>query len=255
MLPRYRRSKLIQIGINYWYFFASLFQVGWTITFSFELIPISLVMMLFILASLIGLLISEGTVKHRENSWQEYWFLEFPFEVLTGWIIAAFVVNINVLVVHLNASESIQLVTGIISLVSLFIVGIVMTCFPKEPTFVIPIVMAWATVRIHLDIIIIVCRIRNQLLLDFLILLRILTWNLFRNCYVHILTSLVTTNYSPSKAGINAELRSPADSICDSFSKNTIDGIKTAAMAASIIILLQIAVRISYHFTAHRRRN
>ena len=145
--PEYRSSALVQDGINYWYFFASLFQVGWTITFSFELIPLSLLMMIFILVSIIGLLISICHIKKVENTWKEYWLLKFPFELLCGWIISAFVVNINVLVVSFNASASTQVAFAISSLVCLYIVAVIVTCCQKDLTSVIPLVIVWATVR------------------------------------------------------------------------------------------------------------
>jgi len=104
-------------------------------------------MMLFVLVSIIGLLISQGKIiQHMEiYTWREYWFLKFPFEILCGWIIAAFAVNVNILVVFLNASAECQVIFAIILLVGLYAVGVAKSCI-KQATHIIPLVMAWATV-------------------------------------------------------------------------------------------------------------
>ena len=55
------------------------------------------------------------------------------------------------------------------------------------------------------------------------------------------------------KAGIFFELKTPNDSIVQYFEKATIKGVMTASIATSIIILLQVLVRLTYQITRQRQ--
>ena len=76
---------------------------------------------------------------------RDYWFLQFPFEIHFGWISAAFVLNLNIVAVDLNASSGTQL---ILAAVSLFILAFAaLACIGlKTPQFTLPWVVVWATV-------------------------------------------------------------------------------------------------------------
>ena len=57
------------------------------------------------------------------------------------------------------------------------------------------------------------------------------------------------------KAGIYSELRTAKESITSTFSNDTIEEVKTASFAVTILILLQIAVRMNYHCTSQRQHH
>jgi hypothetical protein len=76
----------------------------------------------------------------------DYWILQFPFEIHTGWICAAFALNLNILGVALGANAETQVVVAAISLVVLTVVALVCLGL-KRPQFTLPWVVVWATVR------------------------------------------------------------------------------------------------------------
>ena len=55
LLPRFRAMPMVQGGVS-WYNSVTAMQIGWTLAFAYEIIPLSLVFMLLIWVSLIGLL-------------------------------------------------------------------------------------------------------------------------------------------------------------------------------------------------------
>lgn len=192
MLPSFRSLSLIQGGVGYWYLAASLFQIGWTVAFSLEVIPLSLIFMLSILGSLLGLLYSQSRNDiEEESSITTYWLLKFPFQILTGWIIAASAVNVNVQVVASDLTASAQLAFGIVSLAVLHAIALSATFYDRDsPNYVIPSVLAWAT------------------------------------------------------GAVAAELNSPITLITDTFSTDTIGGVRYASLSVCVIILVQMAIRL-----------
>lgn len=80
LLPRFRGTDMVQKGVNYWYCAVCAFQIGWTFTFAYEIIPASLVCMLLLWASLISLLYSQYYAESDDTLW-EFWLLRFPFAV------------------------------------------------------------------------------------------------------------------------------------------------------------------------------
>ena len=70
-----------------------------------------------------------------------YRLLRFSFEFLCGWIISTFIVNISVLIVSYNASTSTQIAFAISSLDCFYIVAVIVTCYQKDITFMILLVI------------------------------------------------------------------------------------------------------------------
>ncbi len=151
LVPSFRGRPMVQQGVSYWYMLICFFQVGWTFAFAFEVIPLSLVFMLLLWISLMGLIISQYYVKldPRTSSCSsrgliEFWFLRFPFSVHGGWITAATALNISVVAVDSNASAATQLAVGIVSLAVLHAISVWHLFGYKRPNYTIPIVLIWA---------------------------------------------------------------------------------------------------------------
>ena len=147
LLPAYRNSTLVVKGVGYNYVAVCLAQVLWTIFFSAEQIVLSLVAMLSILVPLVFIL--NRTSNDRAQSTSLYWLLKFPFEIHAAWIMAASLVNFNVVFVALNLAPDIQLMIGWASLIILVCAAIYYT---YNERWVVPCVLAWASYAIKAEL-------------------------------------------------------------------------------------------------------
>lgn len=151
-VPSYRTNPLVVEGVDYNYIWVCLFQIAWTFAFGFERIGLSLVFMLGILFFLIRIyslqqktLIENNDVAFSRN----YWLLRFPFGIHLGWIIAATLVNTNVVLVAFGVSARLQFYAAMLSLVITLVVtagSLFNQADKKHPDVVIPLVLVWALV-------------------------------------------------------------------------------------------------------------
>jgi len=150
LLPRYRSHDLVVHGVGYNFVAASVAQILWTVFFSSEHVLLSLHAMIAILLFLVVIMVQLSKPDMRATSTGEYWLLKFPFEIHAGWIMAATLVNINVVLVAWKASSMVQLVAGWTSLVALAVAALYWT---MESRLVIPFVLAWASfaIKVALD--------------------------------------------------------------------------------------------------------
>jgi len=151
MLPKFRADPMLQDGISYWYASACAAQIGWTFSFAYEIIPLSLVFMLSIWISLITILYrqyytmkkSDGSVTSADNL-SEFWVLRFPFAIHAGWITAASALNVNVQVVSMDQPADVQLAVAIVSLAVLHAISVWVLFNIPRPNWTIACVLAWA---------------------------------------------------------------------------------------------------------------
>jgi hypothetical protein len=156
---RYRASEGFQqavSAIGWKYAYVVLMQVGWTLVFSQELLIGSLIMMILIWISLalcirsLSMLSTEPTgVSGICSRISYYGSAILPFAVHFGWISAASIVNINVVVVSQNASTMAQYVVGIIGLVVLVLFGLGMLYLQY---ITVPLVLAWALFGVYSEL-------------------------------------------------------------------------------------------------------
>jgi hypothetical protein len=143
---------MVQQGVGYWYVLVCVFQVAWTFSFAYEVIWLSLLFILLIWISLCALVYSQYYTE-SERFLVEFWFFRFPFAMHCGWLTAASVVNVNVVVVHRNAPANVQLAVGIISLAYLHAVSLwVLFGLKRNPNYTIAGVLAWANGWIYAEL-------------------------------------------------------------------------------------------------------
>jgi hypothetical protein len=136
LLPAFRGDPLVAaVGWNY--VLVCVAQIGWTISFSLEIIWLSLVCMLAILLFLVMIVRAQG-----DSDFRGYMLLKFPFSIHTGWILAASFVNVSVLLVSLEVSAQIQYY---VAMASLSIILVISGVFIFDITILL--VLAWASVR------------------------------------------------------------------------------------------------------------
>lgn len=142
-LPRFRAHPMVQDGLSYWYSAVTATQIGWTITFAYEIIPASLAFMITIWISLIAILYKQYYTQ-SDGSILEFWVLRFPFQIHAGWITAASALNVNVQVVSMNQPAEVQLAVAIVSLAVLHAISVWVTFHIPRPQWTISCVLCWA---------------------------------------------------------------------------------------------------------------
>jgi len=139
LLPSYRDSGVVN-SIGYWWMGACIAQVVWTPVFAQEIIWLSLVCMLSILVCLVGVAYQ---VYHTDSTIGEYWLLAAPFALHLGWIVAASIVNCNVVVVAYYTAPVTRLATAVVSLAVASAAG-VFACTLTKPNCFVSGVLSWA---------------------------------------------------------------------------------------------------------------
>eukprot|EP00980_Cylindrotheca_fusiformis_P021299 scaffold8206_cov135-Cylindrotheca_fusiformis.AAC.5 len=140
MFPAYRSKELVLHGVGWYYVYACAAQISWTVFFSMEQIALSTIAMVCILIPLFMILTK--TSKIPSESVGSYWLLKFPFEIHVAWIMAATLVNINVLLVALHVAASVQVAAA---WTSLCVLAVTAFYFTYKEKWVVPSVLAWAS--------------------------------------------------------------------------------------------------------------
>mmetsp|Transcript_32448 Transcript_32448/g.71240 ORF Transcript_32448/g.71240 Transcript_32448/m.71240 type:complete len:329 (-) Transcript_32448:182-1168(-) len=138
-----RARAQVQDGVKYYYGLASLFQVMFTLTYCTEMFWASCVFS-FAVIIVLRLLIESQANAASDHSWAEFWVLKFPFRIHLAWMDFVAVLNINNILVYMNASTLVQLICGGISLAILIIVSVMELFKHKTPLFIIPITFCYA---------------------------------------------------------------------------------------------------------------
>lgn len=143
LLPDFRIMPLVRaVGWNY--VLVCVCQIVWTITFCLSIIWGSMIAMVGILFFLFRIFSVQSDLHAMSYL---YWALKFPFCLHYGWIIAAFVFNINVLLISLGVTDNTQYYVALASISALMLVGCATT------DLVILLVLAWATVGIYFGLV------------------------------------------------------------------------------------------------------
>lgn len=142
-LPRFRAQPMLKDGVGYWYAIVAATQIGWTFSFAYEVIPLSLAFMLLIWIALIAILYKQYYTE-SDGSILEFWVLRFPFSVHAGWITAASALNVNVQVVSMNQPPEIQLAVAIVALAVLHAISVWVLFNIPRPNWTIACVLSWA---------------------------------------------------------------------------------------------------------------
>ena len=153
-IPSQRNSPYVTV-VNYYYVFICIAQIGWTISFSFEVIWLSMVFMAGICLFLwrtVQILKSVGdnTVSIGKTI-LNYFLWKLPFTLHAGWITAATAVNANVVIVDYGFETKWQFLAAVVSLIILFLVAI-FTTFRSGSDLVIPLVIAWALFGVYKEL-------------------------------------------------------------------------------------------------------
>jgi len=151
MLPSYRSHELVIKGVGYNFALASFFQGLWMIGFGLEHIGLSLIAIIGILIPLLRIVTNTSSASSTTaTTASDYWLLIFPFEIHASWIIAATLLNVNLLLVANDAGASIQTAVGGLTLAILLAVGVFAVVEKRNyaRVWVVPCVVVWASFAI-----------------------------------------------------------------------------------------------------------
>ena len=84
-----------------WFFLSSIFNMAWIFAWHYELVPLSLVIMLLLLASLIVIYLRLDVGRADAGNTEKY-LVHLPFSVYLGWITIATIANVTALLVDVN---------------------------------------------------------------------------------------------------------------------------------------------------------
>lgn len=144
VLARSQRNSPWVTAVGFNYLYVCLAQCAWTLAFSTEIIYLSVVCMVAILVFLVRAVVQLGKVGVEDDfSIRTYLLWKFPFTIHCGWITAATIVNINVLLVYLNVPASTQFYVAFACLLSLLAVAAFLLV-RNRTDLVIPTVLVWA---------------------------------------------------------------------------------------------------------------
>lgn len=102
MLLKKDTIKLAPFGkIGYLFFASSLLNVGWIFAWHYEIVSLSLVIMLLLLGCLLAIYLKLG-IGQRCFSKEERYLVHFPFSVYLGWITIATIANVTALLVDVG---------------------------------------------------------------------------------------------------------------------------------------------------------
>jgi hypothetical protein len=146
ILPSQKNNaRLDRIGI--WFILSNLFNGGWILAWHYLQFPLSLLIMLGLLVSLLMIYQRLGIGVSKSNP-RERWLVDMPFSIYLGWISVATIANVSVVLLDLNWSGfgiSETLWTVLVLVVGT-ILGILMTIRRSEVFY--PFVLIWAFIGI-----------------------------------------------------------------------------------------------------------
>lgn len=158
VVPAARSNPQVVDGVGTKYISVCFFQVAWTFAFGYEQMLLSMVFMLGILYYLYQIYVCQQAVLGQNDdmaSSKTYWLFQFPFGLHLGWIVAASLVNANLVLVAYGASASLMFAAAVTTVLVALVVAI-FTLFRESqkehpPTVVVPMVLVWALVSCFND--------------------------------------------------------------------------------------------------------
>ncbi|MFC2012184.1 tryptophan-rich sensory protein [Chloroflexota bacterium] len=94
-----KSSFIRNIGILF--FISCLANIGWIFAWHYEVVPLSLILMLILLVTLITIYLRLRTGK-SDSPRREKYLVHLPFSVYLGWITIATIANVTALLVYIN---------------------------------------------------------------------------------------------------------------------------------------------------------
>jgi len=140
---RAQRTAEFQERIGYWFFASCIFNSAWIVAWHYEQFPLTLILMLGLLASLLAIYLGLDIGRRRVSAAESRW-VHLPFSIYLGWISVATVANVSTVLYTSGWSGgplSPEVWTVIMVLVAALL-GLVMILLRNDVGF--PLVIVWA---------------------------------------------------------------------------------------------------------------
>lgn len=142
-LPKYRGTTLVQTGVGYWFFGATMLQLVGSL---FQSVLnnavgsiLSSVCMAGMVAAFLRILYIQSQEDVTKHSPEDYWLLRFLWSIQAGWLICVFLTSVNGIFVILEDGAVVQVTIAFISLVIYAFISIKMLFLNgSRPNYVIP---------------------------------------------------------------------------------------------------------------------
>jgi hypothetical protein len=144
---RAQRNAEFQERIGYWFFISCLFNTAWIVAWHYEQFPLTLLLMLGLLISLIIVYVRLD-IGRRRVSVAEARAVNLPFSIYLGWVSVATVANVSTVLYTSgwNGGPLSPEVWTVIMVVVAALLGLAMILLRNDVAF--PLVIVWALVGI-----------------------------------------------------------------------------------------------------------
>jgi len=140
---RAQRTAEFQERIGYWFFASCIFNSAWIVAWHYEQFPLTLILMLGLLVSLLAIYLRLDIGRRRVSAAESRW-VHLPFSIYLGWISVATVANVSTVLYSSGWSGgplSPEVWTMIMVVVAALL-GLAMILLRNDVGF--PLVIVWA---------------------------------------------------------------------------------------------------------------
>jgi hypothetical protein len=135
--------------ISYLFIISNLANTTWILFWHYGLIYLSIIAMIVILLSLIGIYLKLEISKTQVNT-REKWFVQVPFSIYLGWITVATIANVTAVLVSVGvAYEGILAETLTVTVISVALLITILFLYLRKD-YAYSIVVLWAILGIFL---------------------------------------------------------------------------------------------------------
>jgi hypothetical protein len=147
---RKQRNSVFVTAVGNNYAYAVLFQAVWSLSFSYEVIWLSIISISLLLVCL-WIIVDRLERIETKVTLIEYILWFFPFTIHCGWITAATALNFNVVFVSGGLEYGHQYYGAVCTLILLVVVAATWL-LRDTPEYVIPLVLSWACLGIYSEL-------------------------------------------------------------------------------------------------------
>jgi translocator protein len=145
-LPQYRENPVVK-AVGILFAVNALFNILWLIVWHYQRVGWSMIMMLLILGSLILIYLRIGTVT-AEKTLYDRLLVKYPFSLYLGWITAATIVNLNVLLYSIGWLGTGGGGVAFTMLMILIAAAVALAVFYLRQDYIFTFVFIWALIGI-----------------------------------------------------------------------------------------------------------
>jgi len=131
------------LQMKHWWLISCLANACWLFAWHYELLPLSLLLMLLLITSLIAIH-HNFAIGHAAVSRREQFFLHYPFSLYLGWVSFATLANITALMVYWGwQGQGVSMVTWAVLMVSVS-AGVCVYMILQHNNIIFGLVHIWA---------------------------------------------------------------------------------------------------------------